>query len=215
MPEPWATGLERTSSTPSSSRATQVPTMSMMASVPPTSWKCTCDAGRRCSRPSTSARRAKAARARWRARSGRRASVITPTMWAWVRTTWVSRAPDADVSAGQPGSQHADGLERPAADGQGDQLAFDLGEIGAGIDQAAERHVAGDPGKAVPPGEGRHRAVRAARGAGGGRATTAGPRMRATAQAAPNPLSMPTTTIPEAQDASMARRAVTPSRPAP
>ena len=38
---------------------------------------------------------------------------------------------------------------------------------------------------------------------------------RATAQAAPKPLSMPTTVTPDAQEASMASRAVTPSSPAP
>ena len=38
---------------------------------------------------------------------------------------------------------------------------------------------------------------------------------RATAQAAPKPLSMPTTVMPEAHETSMASRAVIPSRPAP
>ena len=81
IPVPCATGLARISSTPSSSRATHVPTMSMMASVPPTSWKWTWAVGRRWRRPSTSAKRAKVARARSRARSGRRASVMSPAIW--------------------------------------------------------------------------------------------------------------------------------------
>ena len=40
-------------------------------------------------------------------------------------------------------------------------------------------------------------------------------RMRATAHAAPKPLSMPTTVMPAAHDDSMASSAVTPSRAAP
>ena len=41
MPRPVATGLARTSSIPSTSRAAAVPTMSTMVSWPPTSWKWT------------------------------------------------------------------------------------------------------------------------------------------------------------------------------
>ena len=120
--------------------------------------------------------------------------------------------PHPHVGAGQPGPQHGHGLERPAADGQGDQLALDQRQVGAGVDQAAEGHVAGDAGEAVPPGDRRHdRPVFPATPS----TTAAGARMRATAQAAPNPLSMPTTTSPEAHEASMASRAVTPPRPAP
>src|SRR5205085_7444657 len=63
----------------------------------------------------------------------------------------------------------------------------------------AECHVAGDPGEAVEPGDG-----------GGHR-----PQIRATAHAAPNPLSMPTTVIPAAHDACMASSAVIPSSAAP
>jgi len=39
--------------------------------------------------------------------------------------------------------------------------------------------------------------------------------MRATAQAAPNPLSMPTTATPDAHDESIASNAVTPSNDEP
>ena len=78
-----------------------------------------------------------------------------------------------------------------------------LVEIRPGIEQAAQGHVAGDAGEAVEPG---HRA---------GAVGDAHGRVRATAQAAPNPLSMPTTVIPAAQEACMANSAVTPSRAAP
>ena len=47
MPVPLATGLDRTSSTPSTSSAAQVPTTSITASTPPTSWKWTWAGGRR------------------------------------------------------------------------------------------------------------------------------------------------------------------------
>ncbi len=123
--------------------------------------------------------------------------------------------PDQHLGAGYAGSQHRGGLEGPAPDGEGDQFTFDQGEIGPGVDQAAEGHVTGDAGKAVPPGDGRHRTACRSASAELVVSSARGPRMRATAQAAPKPLSMPTTTSPEAQEASMARRAVTPSSPAP
>jgi hypothetical protein len=76
------------------------------------------------------------------------------------------------------------------------------GAVGAGVEQRRQRHVAGDPREAVEPGRGHARVARWSQ-------------MRATAHAAPKPLSMPTTVIPAAHDASMARRAVTPPKLAP
>ena len=90
MPVPVATELAWTCSTPSTYKAAQVPTMSMMASRLPTSWKWTWLGGRRWSLPSASARPSKVASARSRTRSGKRASTIRPVMWAAVRTTVVS-----------------------------------------------------------------------------------------------------------------------------
>src|SRR3954454_14684924 len=75
--------------------------------------------------------------------------------------------------------------------------------VGAGVEQRGERHVAGDPGERVEPGNGGH--ARRARWS----------HARATAQAAPKPLSMPTTVTPAAHEASMASSAVTPPRLAP
>ena len=82
-----------------------------------------------------------------------------------------------------------------------DQAAMRELQEETGVDQAAERHVPGDPGEAVEPG----------RPSVGGRHGS----MRANVQAAPKPLSMPTTAIPAAHDDNIARRAVTPRRPAP
>ena len=70
----------------------------------------------------------------------------------------------------------------------------DLVDVGTGVDEAAEGHVPGDPGEAVEPGDGAtaerpRRRVRPAHGS-----------IRATAHAAPNPLSIPTTVIPAAHD---------------
>ena len=80
----------------------------------------------------------------------------------------------------------------------------DLVEVGPGVEQRAEGHVAGHPGEAVEPG---HPAL--------SHGPTPVPRSRATAQAAPKPLSMPTTVTPAAHDESMASSAVTPSSDAP
>ena len=76
--------------------------------------------------------------------------------------------------------------------------------VGAAVDQRRHRHVAGDAGLTVEPGD-----------APGGRHRLGHVNMRAIAHAAPKPLSMPTTVTPLAHDACMASRAVTPSSPAP
>ena len=73
--------------------------------------------------------------------------------------------------------------------------------VGSGIDERSQSHVAGGTGTTVEPRDAAH----------GFSDRT----MRATAQAAPYPLSMPTTVTPLAQVACMANRAVTPSRPDP
>ena len=72
--------------------------------------------------------------------------------------------------------------------------------VRAGMDQCGHGHVARGPGEAVEP---------------GGAADGVHPHILATAQAAPKPLSMPTTVTPLAHEACMASRAVTPSNPAP
>ena len=55
-----------------------------------------------------------------------------------------------------PAAQHRLGLDRPAADRQALEQGPHLVEVGAGVDQRSERHVAGDAGEAVEPGEARH-----------------------------------------------------------
>ena len=104
---------------------------------------------------------------------------------------------DVDLGASEPGTEDGLCVERPSADGDALAQRADLVEIGAEVDERAEGHVAGDAGEAVEPGDDRHLSN------------------RITALAAPKPLSMPTTVMPAAHDASMARSAVTPSRAAP
>ena len=156
IPVPWATGLARTSSTPSISRATQVPTMSMMASVAADLVEV--DLGRRpavepalhLGQPGEGGQRPLAGPV------GQAGLGDQPDdVGVGAHHLGVGRV-HPDVGARQPGPQDRLGLEGPAADGQGDQLAFDQGQVGAGVDQAAEGHVAGDAGEAVPPGDGRH-----------------------------------------------------------
>ena len=97
-------------------------------------------------------------------------------------------------------AQHRFRADVPALDGQAAENLDDSAEVGARVHQAGQGHIAGDAREAVPPRDGGH---------------GVGPRMRATAQAAPKPLSIPTTTMPAAQLASMASSAVTPSKAAP
>ena len=115
--------------------------------------------------------------------------------------------------------QHRLDLEGPAPEGQPLEQGQHLVEVGAGIEQAAERHVPGDPGEAVEPG---HRArpgppvdAPARRRTSVTTCDAGHGSIRATAQAAPNPLSMPTTVMPAAHEACMASSAVTPSSAAP
>ena len=72
--------------------------------------------------------------------------------------------------------------------------------IGAGVHERPQGHVARGAGEAVEPGGAGHRRR---------------PIVRAMAQAAPKPLSMPTTLTPLAHDACIASSAVTPASPAP
>ncbi len=76
--------------------------------------------------------------------------------------------------------------------------------VGAGVDEGAEQHVAGDAGAALRVGD-------ATVPAGHRRARS----ILATAHAAPKPLSTPTTVMPLAHDASIASSAVTPSSDEP
>ena len=86
-------------------------------------------------------------------------------------------------------------------------MRADLVEVGPGVDERAERHVAGDAGEAVEPGDGSpaRPAVDWPGAAADGEPTCRN--SRTTAQAAPNPLSMPTTVMPAAHDGEHGRAA--------
>jgi hypothetical protein len=107
--------------------------------------------------------------------------------------------PDVGLGGGDAAPEHRLDLQLPALDRELAEQAADLVRVGAGVDERAQRHVAGDPREAVEPGDrpGGHFSI------------------LSTALAAPNPLSMPTTVRPAAHEASMASRAVTPSSAAP
>ena len=77
-------------------------------------------------------------------------------------------------------------------------------EVGAGVDERPESHVTGDAGEAVEPGHTGHE-----------RNPLPTLSSRATPQAAPYPLSMPTTVTPAAHELSMASSAVTPANEDP
>ncbi len=111
--------------------------------------------------------------------------------------------PDQGSAARQPTSQDGLNRELPALNIEQREKLHDAVKIGTGVDQAAQRHVAGDAGEAVEPSD---RGLTVVHRHG---------KSRATAQAAPKPLSMPTTVTPEAHEANMASRAVTPSNAAP
>ena len=82
------------------------------------------------------------------------ASVIRAAMWAWVRTTHVVAAPHQGPGAGHAAPERLLHLELPAGQGRRCEEEADLVEVGSGIDEGAERHVAGDAGEAVEPGDG-------------------------------------------------------------
>ena len=63
---------------------------------------------------------------------------------------------DVRLGGGDAAAEHRLGLEPPAVHGQPLDHRAHLVDVGAGVDQRAERHVAGDAGEAVEPGEPRH-----------------------------------------------------------
>jgi hypothetical protein len=60
---------------------------------------------------------------------------------------------DVDLGAGDAAAQNGLHLQLPAVHGER-RAGAHLVEVGAGVDQRAERHVAGDAGEAVEPGGG-------------------------------------------------------------
>ena len=92
----------------------------------------------------------------------------------------------------------------PTGKGEPVEQPADLVDVRPGVDERAEGHVAGNAREAVEPGD------RRCDGLGLGHGNE-----RAIAQAAPYPLSMPTTVMPDEQAESMDSSAVTPSSAAP
>src|SRR4029078_2078840 len=94
--------------------------------------------------------------------------------------------------ARHPGALHALGVQPPPGKGKCRQRVATAVERRPGVQKCAESHVAGDPREGVEPRDPAH-APPARR-----------PQSRATAHAAPKPLSMPTTVTPWGQLESMA-----------
>ena len=180
----WPPRTACTSSTPSTSRAAQVPTTSTMASSPPTSWKWTCSGGRRWSRPSASASAREHGQGPaadpvgqpglldQRRRCGRRCARPTvSSARTWTLVAAIPRAAPARPRAPSP---------PPAA-----------ARAGPAPRRGRPRRR---PGRRGPcPRRSRRSSGTRRVASSAGRLTS---RMRRTAQAAPKPLSMPTTVRP-------------------
>ena len=117
----------------------------------------------------------------------------------WVLVVMMHR--DDRASGGDTATLCALERERVVVHGQRRKNGTDHQLIGTRVDERGQGHVAGGARRTIEPGHPRH----------GVQPRT----MRATAQAAPYPLSMPTTVMPLAQVACMASNAVTPSSPDP
>ena len=123
---------------------------------------------------------------------------------------------DEDLRGSDAATQDWCRVEGPPVDREPAEQASHLVEVSPSVDQAAERHVTGDPGEAVEPSdprpEPRGRLAGSVQAAGG---VLVHRSARVAAHAAPKPLSIPTTVTPEAQEANIASNAVTPSNEAP
>ena len=114
--------------------------------------------GRRCSADSTAASERKTARARSVTRAGSAASSMSAAMAPWVRTTTSSPLTMARVHAMPPRMPSSIRRSQPG-EVEPVQQAANLVDIGTGVDERAQGHVAGDPGEAVEPRDRRRSAV--------------------------------------------------------
>ena len=64
---------------------------------------------------------------------------------------------DVNLGAGDAAALHGLGVDVPPTQRETHEVAHDLVEVGAGVDERTEGHVAGDPGEAVEPGGRAHR----------------------------------------------------------
>ena len=191
VPLPVATAEALTSSTPSTSSAAAVPTTSMIASCPPTSWKWTCSTGRRCSTDSTEASKPNTASARCATLAGSAASSISAVIAPWVRTTTSSPATTARVQATPPRMPVSNRRSQPGRASRSSSPRTSSTSAPASTSEP----------RAMSPAMPAKQWNQATAGATGWGSVTA--RSRAIAQAAPYPLSMPTTVMPDEQAESM------------
>ena len=154
IPVPVATGLAWTASTPRTSSAAAVPTTSTMASSPPTSWKWTCSGGPPVQLPLDVGQRPERAQRPPGDPLGQPGLLDHPGDVR--RGAHDRRLDDVHVrlGGGDAAAEHGLGLEPPAVDRQTPQQVPHLVEVGPGVEQRPQRHVARDPREAVEPGDG-------------------------------------------------------------
>ena len=154
VPPPAGSPLAQMRSTPSVSRAANVPTTSTIASTPPTSWRCASSpSGTPCTARSASPSSSKVATARSRNAFGQRRRLDHRDDSA--RRPRRLRRLDAHVRLRRREARaaHGRGVERPALDRQGAQrLAHGL-EVRAGVEGGAEQHVARRPEARIDVGD--------------------------------------------------------------
>ena len=148
QPRPGGTGLASNRSTPSRSSPTAEPTMSMIESTAPTSWKWIFDRSMPCTAP-------RPRRASWKIRFARsfcRGVRLPLSMIAsmWCQWRWACSCGPDDPGVRRPEAAAPDGLEREfARQAQARDGLLDRARVDPCIDQGAERHVARDPAEAV------------------------------------------------------------------
>ena len=190
-PRPIGSGEQITRSTCSDSSASATPTISPMASIAPTSWKCTRSGGMSWIRPSAIASRLNASCARCSARSGRPAAAISCLIVPQSRCGCSAAPVIVVVTAVIPC--------RSAVPRSISRSKADRSTVAPGVEQRAEQHVPGDPADAVHVQD--HFADCLA--------------ILAAIVPAPNPSSMFTTATPAAQLVIIASSALTPPNVAP
>ena len=182
-PRPIGSGEHSTCSTFSDSSASATPTTSPIASIAPTSWKCTRSGSMPWILPSAMARRLNASWARCFARVGEVGRVDQRADRRPVTVRLLGRAGDGRGRRGDPVALGLAGLDLQVDGAQVD--------LRARVDQRAEEHVARDAADAVDVED--HSDCLA---------------IRAAIVPAPNPSSMLTTATPAAQETSIAFSAV-------
>ena len=152
-PDPTATGPALSVATSSSSSAAQTPTTSAMESQAPTSWKCTSSTSVPCTRALGVGEPAEdgqhpGAHPGGQVRHRHQVADLAPPSVRQV----LGAELDVDLATVLAGPQHGPGLEPDRARDDLVHRMLHRVEVGAGVDERSEQHVAGDAGRGVDPG---------------------------------------------------------------